>query len=228
MNHIKRSRMFVIYTLIALLLIVGIFTITWLNNAEDASSKTISESPSIAGQPQDGNEQTKVSIVEFGDYKCPSCKIWGEQVWPQLKQDYIDTGKATFAYINTMFHGEESNLAAQASEVVYMNYPELFWEFHKAMFDEQPSQANHDDLWVTETNVLEIAAAVIPDLDVEKFKTALYSQKILDELDLDQQQVDQFNIQQTPTIVVNNIVMDNPFDYAAIQRAIEHELNIER
>ncbi|WP_420831212.1 thioredoxin domain-containing protein [Paenibacillus lignilyticus] len=37
-----------------------------------------------------------MSIVEFGDFKCPSCKAWGEQLYPKLKEAYIDRGKSQF------------------------------------------------------------------------------------------------------------------------------------
>ncbi|MFS0724291.1 thioredoxin domain-containing protein [Paenibacillus sp. 1P07SE] len=129
------SRMLVIYTLVAVILLGGIFALNQAGNTNEPDEQRLAEAPSVEGQPIAGGQSASVSIVEFGDYKCPSCKIWGEQVWPQLKQDYVDTGIASFAYINTMFHGEESVLAAQASEVIYAHHPEQFWDFHKAMFD---------------------------------------------------------------------------------------------
>ncbi|MFS0728421.1 DsbA family protein [Paenibacillus sp. 1P07SE] len=224
MKSNRKNRSLVIYTLIVIVLFGAIFAINQAGNTEeDSSEQPLAEAPSIEGQPLAGDENAQVSIVEFGDYKCPSCKAWGEQVWPLLKQDYIDTGLASFSYINTLFHGEESKLAAQASEVIYLDYPEQFWDFHKALFDEQPTQVSHDDLWVTESKVLEVAEATVSDLDADKFMNDLKSSEIQDKLDQDQLQVDKFGIQQTPTIVVNNIVIANPFDYEAIKQAIEQE-----
>jgi len=218
----KTSQGLVLYTLIAIVVLVAIFGLNQVGKKKEDSNQTTNELPSISGQPIAGIENAKVSIVEFGDYKCPSCKAWGEQVWPQLKRDYIDTGVASFAYVNTLLHGEESKLAAQASEVVYMNDPERFWDFHKALFDEQP-QANHDALWVTESKVLEVAQASISGLDVDKFRDKLNSVQIKEKLDQDQMLVNQFNIQQTPTIMINNIIISNPFDYESIRKAIDEE-----
>lgn len=220
----KTSRSLVLYTLIIIAILAAIFTLNQVGEKEKSDNQSMTESPSIKGQPVTGSEGAKISIVEFGDYKCPSCKAWGEQVWPQLKRDYIDTGLASFAYVNTLLHGEESRLAAQASEVVYMNDPESFWNFHKALFDEQP-QANHDDLWVTESKVLEVAQVFIPDLDTEKFIEELNSVQIQEKLDQDRMLVNQFNIQQTPTIMINNMIISNPFDYESIRKAIDQEVN---
>lgn len=219
----RNSRNLVLYTLIIILIFGALFALNQAGQKEESDIQQAEESPSVSGQPVAGNIDAKVSIVEFGDYKCPSCKAWGEQIWPRLKQDYIDSGVATFAYVNTLFHGEESRLAAQASEVVYMNNPERFWDFHKALFDEQPPQTTHDDLWVTESKVLEVAQATIPGLNPEKFKEELGIARIQEKLDQDQLLVSQFNIRQTPTIMINNIVISNPFDYESIRQAIEQE-----
>ena len=189
----------------------------------EKSNQKAAEAPSISGQPIAGQEGSSISIVEFGDYKCPSCKAWGEQVWPQIKQEYIDTGIASFAYVNTLFHGEESKLAAQASEVVYMNYPERFWDFHNALFDEQPQASLHDDLWVTEEKILEVAQVTIPELNTETFMQDLTDNSIQEQLNQDQLLVSQFNISQTPTIIINNTVIANPFDYNEIRKVIEQE-----
>lgn len=155
----KSSRTLVLYTLVVIVIFGALFVMNQAGEKKENNTELQAEAPSISGQPIAGSEGAKVSIVEFGDYKCPSCKAWGELVWPQLKSDYIDTGVASFAYVNTLFHGEESRLAAQASEAMYISAPDRFWEFHKALFDEQPN-TEHDNLWVTESKVLEVAQAV--------------------------------------------------------------------
>lgn len=217
------SRNLVIYTLVIIALCAALFAINQASKGKNETNQTIAEAPPIASQPVMGEEESKVSIVEFGDYKCPSCKAWGEQVWPKLKKDFIDSGKASFSYVNTLFHGEESNLGALAGEAILKNNPDNFWDFHKALFDEQP-EVNHDGLWITEEKLLEVAKSAVPGVDLERFKQDMKSSDMKSLVDLDQQLVKQFNIQQTPTIMINNVVIANPFDYAAITATIEQEL----
>lgn len=97
--------------MLTLVFIVAIIAIVFLLNKEDKNnqSDTKGAHPPIEQQPTLGNEDATVSIVEFGDYKCPSCKAWGEKVFPQLEEEFIKTGKAKFSYINVLFHGKESN-----------------------------------------------------------------------------------------------------------------------
>lgn len=216
------SRYFVLYTAIVIVIAVALFVISQQSKGGDGGSVTLDSAPSTVAQPVMGDPAAKVSIVEFGDYKCPSCKAWGETVWPQLKADYVDTGKATFSYINVLFHGEESVRGAIASESMLKLYPEQFWDFHKKLFDEQPN--DHNSVWLTDEKVLEVASAVVPDLNKEQLQATMNMEEASKLVGLDEILVNQFNIQGTPTIMINEIEITNPFDYEAIQAAIEQGL----
>ncbi|SFE23496.1 Protein-disulfide isomerase [Paenibacillus algorifonticola] len=162
----KKQQNVVVNTSVLIVIFVALFAINQVTKNKDEANETVTEVPSTMGQPVMGVLNATVSIVEFGDYKCPSCKAWGEQVWPQLKKEYVDSGKTSFSYVNVLFHGEESKLGAQASEAILNSDPEDFWNFHKALFDEQPED-NHDGLWITEEKLLEVAKASVPALDEE-------------------------------------------------------------
>src|SRR4051812_30801051 len=99
------SKMLVIYTTAILILFVAIFMINRANSGQQEATR-LADSPSIVNQPVIGNEQSKVTMIEFGDYKCPACKQWSANIYPQLKTQFIDSGQAKLAFINTLFHGE--------------------------------------------------------------------------------------------------------------------------
>lgn len=216
------SRYFVLYTAIIIVAVVALFVINQQSKSGDGN-ESIGSAPSTVAQPVMGDTAAKVSIVEFGDYKCPTCKAWGETLWPKLKADYIDTGKATFSYINVLFHGEESKLGALASESMLKLHPEQFWDFHKKLFDAQPS-ADHDSLWLTEEKVMETAKAVVPDLDEEALKATMATEEVSKLVGLDEILVQQFGVRATPTIMVNDVKIANPLDYEAIKAVIEQQL----
>src|SRR5690606_31599291 len=52
----------------------------------------------IGSLPVSGNENAKVTIVEFSDFQCPFCKRFFDETYSQLKRDYVDTGKVKFYY----------------------------------------------------------------------------------------------------------------------------------
>jgi protein-disulfide isomerase len=218
----KNPRYLVLFSAVIIVLFVIMFL---LNRATDEAVDTTktTKAPDLIGQPIMGSDEAKVTIVEFGDYKCPSCKAWGEQIFPPIKQMYIDTGKVKFSYINVLFHGEESTLGALASESVFAQNPESFWDFHKRLFAAQPS-GDHDSLWLTSEKVLEVANTLGQGIDAAKLQTDMSNQTTMTQVNEDTKLVQEFNVQQTPTIMVNDIVITNPFDYKLIVRVIEEQL----
>jgi protein-disulfide isomerase len=221
----KNSKKIVISTLVLFAAIVGL--VLFLNRedetAQETEQTTDGKHPSIEEQPTLGKVDASVSIVEFGDYKCPSCKQWGETIYPKLIADYVDTGKASFSYINVLFHGEESILAALASESVYKQDPENFWAFHKAVFEAQPATQEHDKPWVTVDKMKEIAGATASKVDLAQLEADLNSEatSVAEEVSTDDGLVKEFNVPFTPTIIVDGVMLEDPFDYERIVSLIE-------
>jgi protein-disulfide isomerase len=212
------SKTMVIITLVVLVTLISIFLITRMTGKVDQTD-AMKNQPSLENQPTMGNADAGISIVEFGDYKCPSCKAWGELVFPQLKKDFVDTGKAKFSYINVLFHGEESKLGALAAESVFAQDKDSYWKFHKQLFDTQPRE-NHDAPWITMDVLLKIAKSYAPQVDVKKVEDDIKKQLTLPQVNIDDKLVQTYNIQQTPSLMINGIMLKNPFDYNEITSII--------
>ncbi|WP_112179887.1 DsbA family protein [Paraliobacillus zengyii] len=208
-----------IISLIIVALIVALVVLINNNNSE-SNTETSDGQPSIEGQPTMGESDAPVTVVEFGDFKCPACKVWGENILPQLVSDYVDTGDVEFSFINVLFHGEESQLASLAAESVYNQNPDAYWDYHEAIFEAQPSDSQE---WVTKSKMLELASSV-SNIDTEQLETAIDDNTQIDEVNKDTDIVNAFDIQQTPTIMINGIVIEDPFNYESIQNAIDSAL----
>ncbi|MBM7578518.1 thioredoxin domain-containing protein [Jeotgalibacillus terrae] len=217
-----KNKPFRIAMLVTLLLFAVVTAIVLLNQNNQTDTTNSEGYPPIDGQPTMGNTESPVQVVEFGDFKCPSCKAWGEMVYPQLISDYVETDKISFSYINVLFHGKESELASLAAESVYKMDPESYWDFQKRVYDEQPAQ-NHDAEWVTIEKLLEIAGETT-EVDLEEFETELTERTMQDEVDLDAELVKEYGVQFTPSIMVNGTMLEDPFDYEAIKSLIDQEL----
>ncbi|MCP3028800.1 DsbA family protein [Halobacillus sp. A5] len=221
----KSSMRFIVLLTVFVIGLVAVFVV--LDNREKSSETTSSDSaeeaPSTEEQPTIGEEGAPVEIIEFGDYKCPACKVWSDQVYPQLKEDYIDKGDVSLTYINTLFHGQESELGARAGEAVYNQGEEAFWEFNKSLFEEQPEE-NHDAEWITDEKLLEVAENSVPSLDSEQFEEDLTSSQVEEAVAMDDDLVVEHKIEQTPTLMINGEVLEDPFDYDAISSLINEEL----
>ena len=53
---------------------------------------------SIKGAPFLGEADAKLTLVEFTDYQCSFCKRHFTAVLPQIKKDYVDTGKVKYVF----------------------------------------------------------------------------------------------------------------------------------
>ena len=43
-----------------------------------------------------GAANAPVTVVEFTDYQCPFCKRFHDRTWPDIRKNYVDTGKVRF------------------------------------------------------------------------------------------------------------------------------------
>ena len=50
-----------------------------------------------------GAEDAPVTVIEYASFTCPHCARFHEEVFPQIKENYIDTGKVKFVYREVYF-----------------------------------------------------------------------------------------------------------------------------
>lgn len=216
----KKSPMTII--MIVTLTVIGLITLLVIvTNSGTPNGTTFDTPPPVENQPTIGDENAPVSVVEFGDFKCPACKQWGEEVYPQLLADYVESGDVKFSYINVLFHGQESYIASLASEAAYNQNPGAYWDFHKEVFNQQP--AAHDDAWVTIDKMAEIASG-IDGIDAEQLRADIEDEVFADQVNQDNQLVQQYEVELTPSIMINDTMIEEPFNYEAISELIEEEL----
>ncbi len=60
-----------------------------------------------------GNPSAKVTMIEYASLTCPHCARFSEDVMPELRKNYIDTGKIRFVYRDYPL----DNLAAAAAAI---------------------------------------------------------------------------------------------------------------
>lgn len=219
----KSSYTFIIILTLFVFVLIAVFVVLNNNNKEETSPGTeFSKQPALETQPRLGEEDAPVKVVEFGDFKCPACKAWGESIFPQLIEDYVDGGEVEFGYVNVLFHGQESTLGSAAAEAVLKLEPKSYWDFHKGLFAEQPEN-DHDTVWLTMDKVNEVAGAVT-SISSEELEAEMQTEEIADAVTDDNSLVEEYEIQLTPTIMVNGTMIEDPFDYEQIKSVINKAL----
>lgn len=91
-----------------------------------------------------GNANAKVAVVEFTDYQCPFCGQLFSNTFPELKKNYIDTGKIRY-YLKdfplTSIHPKAQKAAEAANCAIDQK---KFWEFHDLLFKNQTALEDAD------------------------------------------------------------------------------------
>ncbi len=100
--------------------------------------------PSIDDDDVLGEEDAKVTIVEFTDYQCPFCSRHYEQTFGKIKSEYVDQGKVKYVVRDfaLSFH-PNAQKAAEATECAADQGK--FWEMHSAIFSQQQTWSSSTD-----------------------------------------------------------------------------------
>ena len=80
-----------------------------------------------------GNDDAKITIIEFADYQCPYCEAFFSQVSPIIRNEYIKNGQAKMQFRDFAFLGPESVWAAEAARCA--NDQGKFWQYHDLLFN---------------------------------------------------------------------------------------------
>lgn len=144
-----------------------------------------------------GSADAPVTLVEFGDYQCPFCKQFYADAYPELKKNYIDTGKIRF--VSRDFPLEFHTHALRAAEAARCAGDQgKYWELHDALYSET---AAPDD------SVIEKAAEGL-SLDVSALQSCIASDKYRSDVQKDAAEAAALQISGTPTFVLAKSAKD--------------------
>lgn len=96
--------------------------------------------------PVMGDADAPVTLIEFSDYECPFCGRFFSDTLPQIKSEYIDTGKAKLVYRDfpLSFHPRAMPAAIAAECVDELADDETYFEYHDLVFENQDSLSDSD------------------------------------------------------------------------------------
>lgn len=80
-----------------------------------------------------GSDDAPVTVVEYASLTCPHCANFHSQVYPQLKENYIETGKVRFIVRDVYF----DRLGLWASMVARCGGPERYFGIVDRLFQRQ-------------------------------------------------------------------------------------------
>lgn len=208
----RRKRLLMIIGGVAAVAIIAVTVLIVVNNRGDSSSNqpaVIAAPAPAASIPTSGltigDPNAPVKLTEYGDYQCPFCAQFNQQVFPQLLDQYIATGKVQLTFVPFSFLGDESIAAAEAS--LCANDQGKFWPMHETIY------ANHngENIGNLSKNRLKQMAEV-SGLDMGQFNSCMDAGTNNGNVQNYSATARQAGIASTPSFVINN---GQPFGYSS-------------
>jgi protein-disulfide isomerase len=165
----------------------------------------------LTGTPVDGNaldgarhvigsSNAKVTMVEFGDYRCGYCRIYALETFPQLKSEFVDTGKLRYAYRDTMSVGGAQTIAV-SNATACVAEQNKFWEFHDLMFAQQERWAGTQPGAALNETLAGLSQQV--GADPAQVRTCLSAQRHAKTVQDDIAAAAAFGVNGTPSFIIN-------------------------
>ena len=163
---------------------------------------------------QDGNVDAKISLIVYESLTCGHCADFHKEVYPKLKKDFIDKG-----LVKIIFKSFPLDLAAlNASKIAHCKNDGKSDLLH-FLYDNQKK-------WV-QGETIEDLNKQLKDLTI-KYENGLDFEGCLNDKDIEDHVLNdrisgskEFNIQATPTLIINDKKFDNPNNYKKLKKTLE-------
>jgi protein-disulfide isomerase len=180
----------------------------------------VSSSPASGARvasPLLGDPAAPVVIREYGDFQCPSCGAFFPAIEPQIRDAYIETGKARLEWHDFAWIGPESRDAANAARCAQAQ--DRFWDYHDRLY---AMQAGENTGAFSKERLKAFGRDL--GLDPVTFDACVDSNTYAGAVQADFGQVRSLGFTGTPTFVIGSrrVVGAQPFEVFAA--AIEAEL----
>ncbi len=166
-----------------------------------------------------GDPNAPIEIVEYASFTCPHCARFHADVWPDLKANYIDTGKVYFIFRPVYFDGP-GLWADMLARCPADN--DKFFEISGILFERQPEWSRAE----TQAGVAEgiISVGLQAGLEEADILACLQDNDTAQALVADFQiNAERDQINATPSFMIDGVLTEN-MSYPAFVQLLEAKL----
>ena len=161
-----------------------------------------------------GKPDAPITIIEYGSLTCSHCAAFEAQVIPQLKKEWLDTGKARLIYrdfVRDPMDQAAAMISHCAGDDRYFAFIETFYH----------SQAN----WLQASRPLEALKGIarLGGMSGDQVDACLRNETLLNRINARKDDgAERYGIAATPTFVINGKVAANaPADYDGFAKLLK-------
>ncbi len=172
----------------------------------------------IDDDPIFGDVNAPVTIIEFSNFQCHYCLEFHTNVFPRIKENYIDEGLVKFVYRDyppTSY--PQGRITAEAAECVdELSDDATYFAMHDSIFG---NIAN----WSQQSDADQVLAGLAEELGVD-IKSCLSNGLTKEEVENDYLAGRGYGVGGTPTFYINGKPIVGAHDYEVFETALNYEL----
>jgi protein-disulfide isomerase len=165
-----------------------------------------------------GNPKAKVTVIEYGSASCPHCAAFSNDVFPEFKKKYVDTGKVR--YVFREFLTPPTQFAAAGFMAARCGGSDKYFPYLEALYAAQEDIYKSGDMVGGLHKVGQLVGLTDAQID-----SCIYDQKALQALNQRVARAEENGIEGTPTFLIGSkrLVGDTSLD--EISAAVDAALN---
>jgi len=179
----------------------------------------------LLNQPSKGPADAPVTIVEFGDFQCPTCA----QIHPTLKKLMAERKDVRIVFKDLPLVGKHdwAYAAAVAGQCAFQQSPEAFWAVHDYFFENQ-SKLNARNLDAQLNRWAQARDGTVglssPRFDSAQFRACRQEKTTAHRVDASLREAAALGLVNTPTLLVNGRPLVGNQPREIIERLINFEV----
>ena len=186
--------------------LLSIFYIIFFANSAFSENKV---NPIYEGSPD-----AKIQLIIYESLTCSHCADFHKNVYPDLKENFIDKG-----YVKIEFRNFPLDLAAlNASKIAHCKNDGKSDILH-FLFENQEQWAKGNKIEDINSNLKKILDTKKYGINIDK---CINNKKVEDHILEDRiNAVKKFKLNSTPTLIINNKKFDKPLNYKNLKKTLE-------
>lgn len=196
------NKAWIIFAVVAVGLLAALVAVSGrgkvdVNNIDTHSILKPSEASGNIGDQAYGKMDSKVVLIEYGDFQCPTCGTV-HPIIKSLTEKY--KGQMAFVFRNFPLTSSHPNARAAAAAVEAAGLQGKYWEMHNKIFETQTSWSG---LSANDRGGFFTNAAQELGLNVDTFNADMASASVTKKISFDQALGKKDKVNATPTVFLN-------------------------
>ena len=161
-----------------------------------------------------GNKNAKITIIAYESLTCSHCANFHKEIYPQLKEEYIDTG-----LVKIEFRHFPLDIAALNASKITQCKKDQSLEILESLYSNQQSWLKGSTIQEVNDSLKKFLKKEGLDIDFEK---CINNKEIEDFVLNDRiEGTKNFKVNATPTIIINNKKFEKSLNYKNLKKSLE-------